>query len=122
MKLDFKAQLVGSEDTELDVLVVGAIDPDGRYVQFQRGLTKETDMDDPPYFELDDQINGGYGIVEHCILTDESMNIFLNQAQNGFDQIEVTLSSAKYDHQKLTADLSRIFRGYENILELDGHA
>lgn len=116
--LKFKAIKIASVVTDIDILVLAALDSEGGIVQFQRGMTEETNKEYPPYFEVDNQVNGRYGIIKKCTLSHDLLRIELNISQNGITFIDVELSSVDYDFHGIECDLTTIFRGFDHCLEV----
>lgn len=82
------------EHIENDVLTIGVAGDDGRYLLWQKGLTPETGSEDGVYFEFNDQINGGYEIIQTCTVTNEGIAVVLANGKSehfcfpkGFDKL-----------------------------------
>ena len=105
--------------SDSDTFVFGALDSEGRLLQFQRHFASKGE---PPYFEIYDYVVGGFGVVSKCVFNGSSLRIYLNSPQDKYDKIETNLSSASYEKNKVKEDLLIIFRGYENVLEIEEYA
>jgi len=64
--ISYIANRIGCEIFE-GIIVAGIGNESIGYVMFQRGTTTETGGDEPPYFEFNDQFNGGTDVVEMVI-------------------------------------------------------
>lgn len=65
--ISYRANQIGCEEID-SVLIAGIGNESNGYVIFQRGTTPETGEDEPPYFEFDDQCNGGIDILKSVTL------------------------------------------------------
>ena len=79
--IEFKATKIGYlEEQDYGTVSCGASNADStepyHYMNFQRSIEIE-DYDDGVYFEIDDQINGGYNIVEKCKLKEKRLIVKL---------------------------------------------
>lgn len=121
-RIHFVGTEIGGEQ-EGDVLVAGAYDGDETYVMFQRGLTEAVGCSDPPYIEFCDQSMGGFGYIQRCVLTRQTLTIDLNPegaASLGAPGFDVDLEASLESWIQLRDLLSRIFQGYSHLLEIRG--
>ncbi len=105
---------------ECETISCGASNAKGtdayHYINFQRASEYGGTDDNGVYFEIDDQINGGYNIVDLCELREDKLIITLS---NCFDRmpneiVEVSISSlGKEDITLFKTGLEKIFFGYE---------
>jgi hypothetical protein len=116
-ELSFKASRFSSS-IELDVLVVGFLMDSGGYVIFQQSLTKDAGISEPPYFEFNDQLTGGYDLVRSCAVTRSQVIIELSRPLNGITKFLVELTELEDDHQDIIDQLRKIFVGNENVLSI----
>lgn len=108
-----------SSGTELDVLVVCFMVASGDYVLFQQGLTEHAGLNAPPYFEFNDQLYGGYGIVKSCVVTRSQVIIKLSQPLKGITKIFVGLDELQADYQDISDQLRKIFIGDKKVLSIE---
>ncbi|PCI45259.1 MAG: hypothetical protein COB51_09070 [Moraxellaceae bacterium] len=116
--LKFKAIKIANVVSDNDIFVLAALDSEGGIVQFQRGMTEATNREYPPYFEVDNQVNGRYGIIKKCTLNRDLLRIELNRSQNGILFIDVELFLVDYNFHGIACDLTTIFRGFDHCLEV----
>jgi len=117
-ELSFKASRFSS-NTELDVLVVMFLMDSGDYVLFQQGLTENGGLNKPPYFEFNDQLYGGDGLVKSCAVTRSQVIIELSQPLNGITKLLVGLAEVQAEHQDILGNLRKIFVSDEEVLFIE---
>ena len=105
--------------TELDILVVGFLMDSGGYVLFQQGLTEDAGLNDPPYFEFNDQLYGGYGLVRSCVATRSQVIIELSQPLNGITKFLIGLVELPDDYQDIIDQLRKIFVSNQEVLSIE---
>ena len=97
---------------EGDVLIVGVEGTNGNYLMWQKGLTEATGMNDGVYFEMNDQIHGGYNLVKECAVDSEGVNLSL---VNG-ESIKFPFRPGYSAQQELKQGLQEIYQGAEHVL------
>lgn len=117
-ELSFKASKF-SCNTELDVLLVAFLMESGEYVLFQKGLTEYAGLNEPPYFEFNDKLYGGYGLVKSCLATRQQVIIELSQPLNGITKLVVELAELQADYQDIIAQLRKIFASNKEVLSIE---
>lgn len=117
-ELSFKASKFSS-NIELDVLVLGFLMESGEYVLFQQSLTEDSGLNEPPYFEFNDQLYGGYGIVKSCEVTRSQVIVELTQPLKGITKVLVGLDDLQVDYQDIINQLRKIFIGNEEVLSIE---
>ncbi len=118
--IEFTATEIGYlEEEEYETLSCGASNADSsepyHYINFQRAIEIEKD-DDGVYFEIDDQINGGYNIIEHCELRENQLIVRLKSEfkEKPSEIIVVKFSSlATEGLLPINHGLSKVFKGQE---------
>lgn len=115
--ISYKANRIGCEEVD-GVLIAGVGNESAGYVMFQRGTTPETGCDEPPYFEFDDQVNGGNDILRSVVLRKKQLLIRTTLPSEG-NYFEISLDAAFEDIALLASQLRAIFVGYEDKLHLD---
>ncbi len=115
--ISYRANRIGCEEVD-GALIAGVGNESIGYVMFQRGTTPETGSDEPPYFEFDDQFNGGNDILQSVTLRRDQLLIrtTLPPERNHF---EITLNAASEDIALLASQLRAIFEWHEDKLHLD---
>ena len=116
--ISYKANRIGCEIVE-GTLIAGIGNESIGYVMFQRGTTPETGKDEPPYFEFDDQINGGTDIVESVELLNNLLTFKIDIAHFDIEAFQLTLDTEPDEVKELASQLKRIFEGYENKLHIN---
>ena len=97
---------------EDDVLIVGVEGLNGGYLMWQRGLTEATGMNDGIYFEMNDQIHGGYNLVKECTVNSESVNFSLINGES----VEFSFPPGFTAQLELKQGLQEIYQGAEHVL------
>ena len=115
--ISYTADRIGCEIVD-GVLIAGVGNEATGYVLFQRGTTPETGANEPPYFEFDDQHNGGTDILQSVTLTPELLSI---KANTDVDQrsFAISLHASAEDVELLASQLRKIFAGYEDQLHVE---
>jgi hypothetical protein len=89
------------------------------YVLFQQGLTEDAGLNEPPYFEFNDQLYGGYGLVKTCVATRSEVIIELSQPLNGITKFLIGLVELQDDYQYIIDQLGKIFVGNEKVFSIE---
>lgn len=120
MDIKFIATEIGYYE-EYNTVSCGASNAAGNeeyhYINFQRSVEIGCFDDQGIYFEIDDQINGGYNIIQHCKIEPEVLTIKL---KDSFDKlpgktITVEFSSMNSDRfLPINEGLRKIFKGHED--------
>jgi len=115
--ISYNANQIGCEEVD-GVLIAGIGNESIGYVMFQRGTTPETGAYEPPYFEFDDQCNGGTDILKSVTLKKDKLLIktTLPAEEDGF---EITLNATSEETALLASQLRAIFHEHEDKLHLD---
>lgn len=116
--VSYIANRIGCETFE-GTLIAGIGNESTGYVMFQRGTTAETGKDKPPYFEFDDQLNGGTDIVESVELSNNLLTIDIDKSRFDIEIFRLTLDATPEELQQLASQLSKIFDGYEDMLHIN---
>jgi hypothetical protein len=109
---------------EFDTVSCGASNADStdeyHYINFQRAAKIGSPDDTGIYFELDDQVNSGFNIIESCELSPNQLTIKLSEKLNSCSgEIIVSFNSyASKDLQPINEGLKKIFLGYESLLKV----
>lgn len=98
---------------ENDVLIVGLEGTNGSYLIWQKGLTEATGKNDGVYFEMNDQIHGGYNLVQECRL--DAQGVYL-RLSNG-ESINFKYPPGFEAQLELKQGLQEIYQGAEYILQ-----
>ena len=77
-----------------------------------KGLSESTGMNDGVYFEMNDQIHGGYNLVKECVMDSESVNLSL---VNG-ESVKFPFPPGFNAQQELKQGLREIYQGAEHVL------
>ena len=128
-----KRNLVVGEITSIlegGVLVLGLTTLDGGYVILQREINENLLGADPPYFEINDQINGGYDLVDSLVIDWYSIDVSLCRPIAKIDNFVIDLSNASYgsnmtavyNFKLFSSDMIKLFEGYENKLKVMNRA
>jgi hypothetical protein len=104
---------------ELDVVVVGFLIESGDYVLFQKGLTENAGLHEPPYFEFNDQQYGGYDLVKSCSATRSQVIIELSRPVNGITKLLIGLGGLQADYPEIIGQLRRIFSSNKEALFIE---
>lgn len=115
--VSYKADRIGCETFE-GTLIAGVGNESIGYVMFQRGTTQETGKDEPPYFEFDDQFNGGADVVESVELTEKQLYIQIDKTRFDTSAFKITLDAEPDEVRQLASQLKRIFEGHEEKLHI----
>lgn len=118
--IKFTATEIGClEEKEYETVSCGASNADStepyHYINFQRSIEIKKD-DDGVYFEIDDQINGGYNIVESCELKENELIVMLKPdfKEMPSEKIVVSFNSqATEGLLPINQGLRKVFKGYE---------
>ena len=113
----YTANRIGFESID-DVLIAGVSNELVGYVLFQRGLTAETDHEEPPYFEYDDQTNGGTDLIKSVELTEKYLTICTTKISSNFEKFQITLDTDTKVIKELSSQLKKIFKGHESKLQI----
>lgn len=108
MILQFEADAVEIEETEFDVLVVGFY-AEENYLMIQQSLDAENAA---YYIERDDQSFGGYGGVEKIGLSQDSIEIVLNETGKEnleCDGLKVGFETDDETYRSLVEKLKSVF-------------
>lgn len=87
------------------------------YINFQRSVEIGCADDQGIYFEIDDQINGGYNTIQHC---KTEPGVLIIKLKDSFDKlpgktITVEFASINFDGLlPINEGLKKIFIGYED--------
>lgn len=111
------ANRIGCETLE-GTLIAGIGNESIGYVIFQRGTTQGTGKDEPPYFEFDDQFNGGTDMVESVELSDNMLTVNIDKSRFDIEAFQLTLDATPEEVKQLASQLTKIFEGYENRLHI----
>ena len=115
--ISYRANRIVCEEVD-GVLIVGVGNETDGYIMFQRGTTSETGADEPPYFEFNDQSNGGTGILQLVTINGEQLLIKTNSASKE-SEFEISLGVTAEDITLLITQLRLIFLGYDEKLHVE---
>lgn len=117
----FKAIEIGCLD-DPDALNCGASNAAGseeyHYINFQRAAEIDGNDDEGIYFEIDDQINSGYNIIECCEINQNQLIVRLS---DNFQEMPGEVIVVEFDSpssegmRPIHEGLAMIFIGYENL-------
>jgi hypothetical protein len=71
------------------------------------------------YVELNDQINSGYGLIRHCTIRRDRLELDLTRPLSGFSRLHVVLSVEDSTFDRSVAGVREIFRGNLHLLTLE---
>ena len=97
---------------EDDVLIVGIEGLNGSYLMWQKGLSESTGINDGVYFEMNDQIHGGYNLVKKCAMDNEGVTLSLV----GGESVKFPFPPGFDAQLELKQGLREIYQGVEHVL------
>lgn len=119
--MEFKATEIGYYE-EYDTVSCGASNADStdeyHYINFQRASKIGSADDEGIYFEIDDQIQGGYNLISEILIRDNSIKVLFNDGASDipFNEITVTFDSpASEGLESIIDGLQKVFKGYEHL-------
>lgn len=120
MEIRFRATEIGYYE-EYDMVSCGASNAasneEYHYINFQRPVKIGCSDDEGIYFEIDDQINGGYNIIQHCKIAPGVITIKLKDSFDTLPGKTITVEFASMNSDGLlpiNEGLRKIFKGYED--------
>ncbi len=122
--IEFSATEIGYYE-EFGVVSCGASNAAGaeeyHYINFQRPLAIGGAEDEGVYFEIDDQLCGGYNIVASCELQPGALVITLSKTFKGMNSELIVVrfeAHASKGLQPIDEGLRKVFVGHENLLRI----
>lgn len=120
MNIEFEAQEAGIDVDEYSI-TVGVSNNDNALL-FSRESEEQSKKEDwGPYLEYNDQINGEYGCIEKCTISNATLELSLSNqlgTLQGVTGFKVTLNLNPVSFNELVKGLKLIFRGHESVLEV----
>lgn len=80
--ISYTANRIGCESYEGTLIAAIGNESIG-YIMFQRGMTPETGSDEPPYFEYDEQSNGGSDVIKSVELSGDLLTVHTDVKSRG---------------------------------------
>jgi hypothetical protein len=121
MIISFTASEVyfGKEDGPPDFLIA-SLGGEGHYANFQSNIPGDGEEDWGNHFEVNDQHNSGYEVIEKCVVSPAGLRVTFRRPQWDvpIERVEVKLDPASPRTAELIAHLRLMFTGREANLEV----
>lgn len=121
MDIKFRAAEIGYYE-EYDTISCGASNAadneEYHYINFQRPVKIGCPDDQGIYFEIDDQINGGYNTIQHCKIAPGVLTIKLKDSFEKLPGATITIEFSSMNSDGLlpiNEGLRKVFIGYEDV-------
>ncbi|MCP4294549.1 MAG: hypothetical protein GY786_02980 [Proteobacteria bacterium] len=125
MIIKFKATEFGvHEESELISCGASNTESDQEYhYLFVQKLFEQDELEESEiYFEIDDQINGGYEMITNCILNRNLLEIRLNKGCKWYPDLEkiiVILPHSTEEIQEFANGFTKLFCNHEEKFKVD---
>lgn len=120
MDIKFRATEIGYYE-EYDTISCGASNAvdneEYHYINFQRPVKIGCSDDQGIYFEIDDQINGGYNTIQHCKIAPGVLTIKFKDSFEKLPGATITIEFSSMNSDGLlpiNEGLRKVFIGYED--------
>jgi hypothetical protein len=109
----------GKEDGPPDFLIA-SLAGEGHYVNFQSNIPGDGEEDCGIHFEVDDQGNSGYEVIEKCVVSPAGLRVTFRKPKWDLpiERVEVQLDPTSPKTAELIAHLRYMFTGRETELEV----